>query len=1378
MDNVEKWMKTVTGDGDVALEEVLPWNDLFDGKMRVVIPAENENDRNLKRLALILWNNNWQVPKSGASPSGTVPYRNFPIERAVQKKRRPGGEVYEVEVDVARLNVEKTTTKTIPKGPRKGEEIQKTETTSIAKALNKMSDRKKGYPGVPLVPEDLLEWWKKNQTFYTQSGNWKQLAQQIKDPENDANLDERSIIISRDPRDVIRMGDMELEKEMGKIGHCHQEGGAYAPCAIAEAKGTSPIAYLVSTKEIDNFLTDAPYGHDADVADTITKKDISDYDGQEIFSDAQRNIKGIKVINRLRLRQFLDERTGDQWAIPSIKIYPPAMKVPGWDQAVQKWAWDNQKEMLEDNYEEGEFPDLGDWVRFGGWYTDPGDLDGAVLNKFFTQSGTDPDYEKDKNVTNTTEEDQGPSVIEQWEAQMEETLEAYNGRYEHSSLWGEIDEGDDPEHPMMWYTGQFEVQFDEDLFGDDAGADYEVTSLDDWQTLQGFEKDLKSEMDARGMYKYFDELTFESGYGHRANVSFRFDISRDDYDGNPAGLDSFAADVENNWDTDHDEIYAALRRVLINEGYMAPLPVDRLAKAEPYDFKFWDIDVDDGGSVSVRLDTPELAAGGAPYRYRPGIFVGELPPGMQLEKAFTDWNHAGHSWEFTNAFVPKIRALFAEAEKYVQQQLDLPGMEQEDDVLGLLIPSRAQWRLDQSFGGPAQTIGAPARIFLQVALDVGEDVDEAGMEEIEHFLKYLDRQEAMEFLQAAARETLEEAIGPAETRVQKEKKIASFREELNTKFMTMPLKELLSLATNMKGPSNMLADANDALSWMSTAAAASEPLSQYGYPTIPEDFNAATTTAALVQQWIKGLDEMLDKMNRGEITAFDPQYAFDPAERRGGIYWVRASVHREAQAEAGPTGRLKIRRAAHERDMPYFFLPQHARGELRSLWGGLKDLIPNMINKMQDMANTYSGDSYDRVSYYTTPNNREMADATWLPEWWVPLMYKYEFFDPEMSFDDEVIAALQQKQKETAEKADPQKKFELKESLSLLDKIDAKLNERKGGPDVFRAAERVGTDFIDPESDIADRSYDMEYETGDYEPDEVWLQPHEDFEVQPDGDYEDYGDEPELEVYPDQFMGERERWIQAYSEGGINRQIWIDKIKRETGLSDFDAANKYDNHPDYKQKALDTIMQTPMYSRTSDTPGPDITHFSPEWGETGRRRIGDIFLDPEETPGVASHELAHALGWRLGTEGKEADKLAVADLKKVFPELDPPVPEEDPRAGADPTRQNPRGHSYGSAEIYANVIQTRRDLGRKFTPKDIKAIRGGVGNMHPKLWNTELGDLEQALQRQINQNISDEDIADILNRVAVRQPKAVRGEPTQTIAESKKRKIRIRVKKK
>jgi len=42
-------------------------------------------------------------------------------------------------------------------------------------------------------------------------------------------------------------------------------------------------------------------------------------------------------------------------------------------------------------------------------------------------------------------------------------------------------------------------------------------------------------------------------------------------------------------------------------------------------------------------------------------------------------------------------------------------------------------------------------------------------------------------------------------------------------------------------------------------------------------------------------------------------------------------------------------------------------------------------------------------------------------------MYKYEFFDPEMSFEDEIIDTLQKKQKEKAEEAEPQKKLPMKE---------------------------------------------------------------------------------------------------------------------------------------------------------------------------------------------------------------------------------------------------------------------------------------------------------------------------------------------------------------
>jgi hypothetical protein len=101
-----------------------------------------------------------------------------------------------------------------------------------------------------------------------------------------------------------------------------------------------------------------------------------------------------------------------------------------------------------------------------------------------------------------------------------------------------------------------------------------------------------------------------------------------------------------------------------------------------------------------------------------------------------------------------------------------------------------------------------------------------------------------------------------------------------------------------------------------------------------------------------------------------------------------------------------------------------------------------MVNKMQDMAMTYSGDPYDRVSYYTTPNNREMAGADWLPQWWVPLMYKYEFLDPEMSFDEEVVAVLKQTQAKRAQEAEPQKKLELKESRKRR-KIRIRLKKRR-----------------------------------------------------------------------------------------------------------------------------------------------------------------------------------------------------------------------------------------------------------------------------------------------------------------------------------------------
>ena len=357
-----------------------------------------------------------------------------------------------------------------------------------------------------------------------------------------------------------------------------------------------------------------------------------------------------------------------------------------------------------------------------------------------------------------------------------------------------------------------------------------------------------------------------------------------------------------------------------------------------------------------------------------------------------------------------------------------------------MVPSRVQWRLDQVYDDYSK----PATVYLQVNLDIYEDVDETEMESIENFVKYLDREEALEFLRQAGQEVLQEAIPSAEKRHQHEQKIVAMREELEAKLMTIPLKELLSLATNMKGPSNMVADANSALftiSYISRNPGAPGPLLQLGQRSLPEGISADTTTAEQVQEWVKGLDEFLDKLNRGEIT----QVSTPPGSRInvGDYYYADAFQVRQHQAAQQAGSDEPLDRKEAEVQLPYFFLPQSLRGDLRSLWGALKDLIPNMVNKFQDMAMTYSGDPYQRVSYYTTPNNEEMAGSNWLPGWWAALMYKYEFLrERETSFDDEIIAMLQQKQKEKAVAAEPQKKLELKETLLLLDKIDALVGDQ------------------------------------------------------------------------------------------------------------------------------------------------------------------------------------------------------------------------------------------------------------------------------------------------------------------------------------------------
>ena len=86
----------------------------------------------------------------------------FTQKKVQQKRRREGGEEYIEELTIPDLQMRKTETRTIPKGPRAGEVIEREVKTSLGKIVEKLgTDEEKA-------------WWKENQNSLREMGNVRQ----------------------------------------------------------------------------------------------------------------------------------------------------------------------------------------------------------------------------------------------------------------------------------------------------------------------------------------------------------------------------------------------------------------------------------------------------------------------------------------------------------------------------------------------------------------------------------------------------------------------------------------------------------------------------------------------------------------------------------------------------------------------------------------------------------------------------------------------------------------------------------------------------------------------------------------------------------------------------------------------------------------------------------------------------------------------------------------------------------------------------------------------------------------------------------------------------------------------------------------------------
>jgi len=797
---VNNWIDTVTDGGEYTLNEVLPWNDMFDGALRVAVPAGSEDDTNLAKIVTALHMGGWRIPELAGGGPGI---KDFTVTTVKQKKRRLGtGEVYEEEIPVAKLDLARTERKEIPKGPRAGEWVTKTETTTMSRAINRLTKVDSDLNWY--ISPKLAAWWQKKQTFYTKGEHWKKIEKLFNEPSEDGLKSDQMIVYSRHPIDVLRMGDVETVGSLGtagKIGHCHAEGGEYAHCAQQEALGHGPIAYLVDKKEIDfllsgetqeertkNYLSGGP-----ETAEPKYK--LSDFDDREIFNDRDRDIKGIKAINRLRLRQYRDNEINEMWAVPEKAVYPSWDVIPGFSTAVQEWAWDRQKKMYEEGYKAGEFPDFDAIERLGGKYGDT--RDGQLLNAFFNRSGKYPDYAPQQDVHHEREESEDlepdPEMIaEEWDNQVQNILEVINGRMDHASVYAEVEVMEETPYVMM--SAGLAVEFNEDLFGSDGGAEYELpTSYGD----QGY-NDLTSELGEElrnQIHVYADDVDINDWNN---TISFNFNIMNEDYDPNPQGFDSFADYIESEWDNNYDAIRKVIKRHLIKEEYMAPDAYEKLAqglraKAEERDladapaYKHWDFD-EDGNEITFILKDPATLVAEPDFH---GLYLGAIPKSMDLSYIFHDWKFRS-SKEFEDKFIPRIRTLFADAEEAALRQLDLPGVEAKE-MHGLLLPEKAEFRLKQVFDDYSK----PAHIYLQVKIEIDEEITDMQVEEIQLFLKYLDEDSKIDILQKGAEETFQEFLRPAIKKRAAADKVSKFGDTIQPLLKQIPIEQLMNFVGNL-----------------------------------------------------------------------------------------------------------------------------------------------------------------------------------------------------------------------------------------------------------------------------------------------------------------------------------------------------------------------------------------------------------------------------------------------------------------------------------------------------------------------------------------------------------------------------------------------------
>jgi len=473
----EKVLREVTEDEMRVLENVLddldpaklPLNDLFSGKMRVVIPfptmdTESDLGKFVKFFDIQEYEVDWDkgiVSATREQRGGALDLlgrgRNEPSEKKTKKIQMKIGKLFpKIAQTASKLDELFQIIKkegegkawwnyAIRPGQVSGNVVHKVLSDEQIKSWDRLTDQMYDY--IPNPGYFAPKWDETVEYFQNMSKYWQKNAGYIKDEIENLTNDKYSIIITRHPIDVLRMSDFD------NITSCHSPASrtsayqSYYKCAVAEAQGHGAVAYVVETEELlINTYTD-----------NIDSAEQEIQEGEIFADDARYGGAGFDInpISRTRIRhmRYYDTLSPKRWddgqdiGVPEKRIYGAA--IPGIREKVVDWARQTQEEIIANMPKQDGKIDLDRVTMFGGSYEDTSGTTGRRELMMQLTGITDVDQFVGYIKQNTETEDALDAdllgdIRAQYEQQCSEIEEHFNMRMAACTVNYEIqDDGDD-----------------------------------------------------------------------------------------------------------------------------------------------------------------------------------------------------------------------------------------------------------------------------------------------------------------------------------------------------------------------------------------------------------------------------------------------------------------------------------------------------------------------------------------------------------------------------------------------------------------------------------------------------------------------------------------------------------------------------------------------------------------------------------------------------------------------------------------------------------------------------------------------------------------------------------------------------------------------